>query len=66
MRYLVQKCFEVGRCAALNKYYKSIFSDEVFSTISTELKMTGNVCETLYRYFEYIKKRRKEIEKEND
>ena len=66
MRYLVRKCIKVGRCAVLNKYYRSTFSDEVFSIISTELNLTGKVCEILYKYIEYIKKRRKEKENEID
>ena len=48
-----------GRCGSLNQYYKSTISDEVFNIISEELNVNGNVCETLDKYFENGKKRKK-------
>ena len=37
MRNLVRQSKKGGRCTALNQYYKSTISDEVFSFISKEL-----------------------------
>ena len=52
MRYFVQKSIKGGRCVAQNHYYESIVFDEVFSIISTELNINGNVYEILDKYFE--------------
>ena len=53
MRNFVRESIKGGRCSALNQYYKSIISDELFSTISKELNINGNVCEIIDKYFEY-------------
>ena len=44
MHYSVRKTIKTGRCTSLNQYYISINSDEVFSNLSKELNMNGNVC----------------------
>ena len=66
MRHFVRQSIKGGRCFALNQYYKSNFSDEVFNIISKLLDNNGNICEILERYFEYTNKHRKTKEKEND
>ena len=53
MRHFVRQSIKGGRCSALNQYYKSNISDEVFSIISKEININGNVCEILEKYFEY-------------
>ena len=60
--YFVRQSIKGGRYAALNQYYKSSISDEVFKIISKELNVNGNICEILEKYFEYTNKRRKRIE----
>ena len=48
MRYFLTKGIKGDRCGALKQFYKSVFSDELFSIISTELNIDGNVFEILY------------------
>ena len=55
-----------GPCTALNPYFKSNISDEVFNIISKELDINGNVCEVLKKYFEYTNKHRKLIDNHYD
>ena len=57
-----------GRCSALDEYYKSKISQEVFNFISKELNVNfnGNVCETMNKSFEYTNEPRKIIEDEYD
>ena len=64
MQYFVRQSIKGGRCAALNQYYKSTISDEVFNNIPKELDLNGNICEILDKYFEYENKHRKTIENE--
>ena len=68
MRHFVRKSIKGGRCSALNQYYKSKISQEVFNFISKEINVNGddNVCEIIDKYFEYTKKQRKIIEDEYD
>ena len=66
MRHFVRQSRKGGRCSALNQYYKSNISDEVFNIISKELDINDNVCEIFDKYFEYTKKQRKIIEDEYD
>ena len=66
MRHFVRQSLKGGRCSALNQYYKSKISDEVFNIISKEIDFNGNVCEILEKYFEYINKHRKVIQGEYD
>ena len=68
MRDFVRKSMKGGRCSALNQYYKSNISQEVFNIISKELNVNGNdnVCEIINKYFEYTNKQRKIIEAEYD
>ena len=69
MRHFVRKSIKGGRCSALNQYYKSIISQEVFNIISKELNINDikdNVCEIFDKYFEYTNKQRKIIEDKND
>ena len=65
MRYFVQK-IKGGRCSALNQYYKSTISDEVFDINSKELNINGKIGEILDKYFEYTNKHRKIIENQYD
>ena len=53
MRDFVRKSIKGGRCSALNRYYKSSISDEVFNIISKELdiNVNGILCEILVKYF---------------
>ena len=66
MRHFVRQSIKGDRCAALNQYYKSTFSDEVFKIISKELNVNGNICEFLDKYFEYTNKHGKIKENEYD
>ena len=68
MRHFVRKSLNGGRCSALNRYYKSNVSQEVFNTISKELNVNGNdnVCEIIKKYFEYTNEQRKIIEDKYD
>ena len=68
MRHFVRKSIKGGRCSALNQYYKSNISQEVFNIISKELNVNGkdNVCETINKYFDYTNEQRKIIEDEYD
>ena len=68
MRHFVRKVIKGGRCSALNQYYKSNISKEVFNIISKELNVNDNdnVCEIIFTYFEYTNKHRKIIEDEYD
>ena len=66
VRYFVRESKKGGRCSALNQYYKSKISDEVFNNFSKELNINGNVCEMLEKHFEYTNKHRKLVESDND
>ena len=66
MRNFVRQTIKEGRCTALNQYYKSTISDEVFNNIPKELEVNGNDCEILDKYFEFTKKHKKIIENEYD
>ena len=60
------KVCQVGRCSALNQYYKSNISDEVFNIISKELGVNGDICEIIDKYLEYTNKHRKIKQDEYD
>ena len=66
MRNFVNKSIKSGRCSALNQYYKSSLSDEIFNIISQETDIKGNKFEKLDTYFERTNKHRKTIENEYD
>ena len=70
MRHFVGQNIKGGRCSALNQYYKSNISKEVFNIISKELDINDNVnenvCEIINKYFEYTNEQRKIIEDEYD
>ena len=69
MRHFVRQRIKGGRCSALNQYYKSNFSREVFNIISKELDINDindNICEIIDKYFEFTNKQRKIIEDEYD
>ena len=68
MRHFVRQSIKGGRCSALNQYYKSNISQEVFSDISKELNVNGNdnVCEIKNKCFEYTNEQRKILEDEYD
>ena len=51
MRHFVRQSIKRG-LTALNQYYKSTNSDEVFNIISKELDINGKICEILDKYFE--------------
>ena len=55
-----------GRCSVFNQHYKSEISDEVFNIISKELNVSGNICEILEKYFEFLSKYEKQYTKEFD
>ena len=62
MRHFVRKSIKGGRCSALNQYYKSNISKEVFNIISKELNIDDNnenVCEIIDKYFEYTNEKLK-------
>ena len=65
---MLEKSIKGGRCSALNQYYKSNFSKELFNIISEELGVNNNdnVCEIIDKYFEYTNAKRKIIEDEYD
>ena len=66
MRHFVEQNIKGGRCSALNQYYKSAISAEVFNIISKEINVNGNdnVCEIIDKYFEYTNEQRKILEDE--
>ena len=66
MRHFVRQSIKGGRSSALNQYYKSNISQEVFNIFSKELNVNGNVCEIIDKYFENTNKQRKIIEDEYD
>ena len=68
MRHFVRQSIKRGRCSALNQYYKSNISQEVFNVIAKELNVNGsdNVCEIINNYFEKTNEQRKIIEDEYD
>ena len=68
IRHFVRQSIKGGRCSALNQYYKSNISQEVFNIISKELGVNDNdnVCEIIDKCFEYTNKQRKIIEDEYD
>ena len=49
MRHFVRQSIKGGRCSALNQYFKSNISKEVFNIVSKELDVTGNdnVCDII-------------------
>ena len=59
MRHFAKQIKKRGRCSALNEFYISNISDEVFNFIPKELDINGNVCEISEKYFEYTNKHRK-------
>ena len=68
MRHFVRKSIKGGRCSALNQYYRSNISGEVFNIISKELNVNDNdnICEIVNKYFEYTNEQRRIIEDEYD
>ena len=68
MRHFVRQSIKGGRCSALNQYYISNISQEVFNIISKELNVNDNdnVCEIINKYFEYTNEQRKIIEDKYD
>ena len=66
MRHFVRQSIKRGRCSALNQFYKSTTSDEVFNIISIEINVIGKICKILDKYYEYTNKHGKLIENEYD
>ena len=66
MRNFVSQSIKGARCSALNQYYRSSFSDNVFNIITQELNVQSNICEIMEKNFEFTNKHRKTIENEND
>ena len=64
MRHFFRQSIKRGRCSALNQYYKSNISQEVFNIISKELNVNGNdnVCEIINKKFDYTNEQRKILE----
>ena len=60
LRNFARKPFKGGRCNAFNQHYKSEILDEVFNVISKELKVNGNFCEILEKYFKFLNKYEKQ------
>ena len=52
-RYFLRKAIKGNRCCALNQWYKSILTNEVYNNNSEELCVKGDVCEILNNYFEF-------------
>ena len=51
MAHFVRQSLKGGRCSALNQYYKSSISDQVFNILSQELGVNGKICEILDKMF---------------
>ena len=66
MRNFVRKAIKGGICNAFNQHYKSEISDDVFYIISKELNVSGNICEILEKYFDFLNKYVKQYTKEFD
>ena len=66
MRHFVRQSIKGGRCSALNQYFKSTFSDQVFNIMSQKLGVDCNICEILDKYLEYKNKHRKLLEDDYD
>ena len=66
MRNFVHKAIKGGRCNAFNQHYKLEISDEVFNIISKELNVSGNICDILEKYFQFLNKYEKQYAKEFD
>ena len=69
MGHFVRQSIKRGRCSALNQYFKSNISKEVFNIISKELNIdyiNENICGIIDKYFEYTNEKRKLIEDEYD
>ena len=68
MRHFVRQSIKGGRCSAINQYYNSNISQEVFNIISKELKVNANdnACENIDKHFHYTNEQRKMIEDEYD
>ena len=47
MRWFVRQAAYGGRVCALNQYYKSKISDDIFNILSKELNVDGNTYEKL-------------------
>ena len=68
VRHFVRQSIKGGRFSALNQYFKSNLSQEVFNFISKELNVNGNdnVCDIIKKNFEYTNEQRKIIKDEYD
>ena len=66
MRNFPRKAIKGDRCNGFNQRYESEVSDEVFIIISKELNVSGNICDILEKYFEFLNKHEKKYEKEFD
>ena len=69
MRHFVRQSIKGGRCSAVNQYYKSNISKEVFNIISKEINIddvNDNVCEIIAKHFEYTNEKRKILKEEYD
>ena len=54
------------KCTALNQWYKSTVSDQVFIIMSQELGVNDYICETLDKNFGYTNEHRRIIQNEYD
>ena len=66
MRYFVSQSIKRGRCADINQYYKSTFSDEIFFIFSKHLDAHCKKCEIIEKQFEDTNNNKKSFETEFD
>ena len=60
LRHFVRQRVKGGRCSALNQFFKSNISQQVFNVISKELNVNDDedVCEIKNKYFEYTNEKK--------
>ena len=66
MRNFLKQSIKGGRCNAFNQHFKSEILDELFTIISKELDINGNICQILEQYFEQLNKYEKQYAEEFD
>ena len=66
MRHFVRESIKGGKVGAFNQYYESKVSDNIFETITEELKIQGTKYEIIEKNVKYIKDIKSQYEKEYD
>ena len=61
MTWLGRQITKGGKCCALNQYYESVISNEVFKNTSKDVGVNGNVCEILNKCFDYTNNRKRAL-----